>query len=138
MEQQLVTNMKVLINSSSNKIFESDKVDYIELPGKAGILGVLNNHEPVISTLDVGIIRIKESGKEINLVINGGFAQIANNNVFILANEAEMQENLVKEEIENAIRNAENKISGKLEPSELIRLEKEIKYQKLKREVSAR
>lgn len=130
--------MKVIINSSSEKIFESEKVDYIELPGKSGILGVLDNHEPVITSLDIGVIKIKQSDKEVNLVINGGFAQIANSNVFILANEAEMQENLVKEEIERAIENAENKINGKLEPGEMIRLEKEIKYQKLKREVSGR
>jgi F0F1-type ATP synthase epsilon subunit len=65
-------------------------------------------------------------------VINGGFVQVVRDEVLILADDALQAEALVKTEIASAISNAEQKLASKLEPAELIRLEKILRYEKFK------
>ncbi len=129
--------MHVLIYSSSKKIYESDEVVYIEIPTQSGVIGVLDEHSPLISNLDIGELKVKtKTGEIIEIALLGGFVKIKDSQVFILANEAEMAEDIIKAEIDKAIRRTEEKLKEDLPSTDLIQLEKQIKYLKLRRELA--
>ena len=58
----------------------------VQLPGTKGSFEILNNHAPIISTLEKGIIRVKDKDKEIlSLEIQGGVIEAKENNIIVLA-----------------------------------------------------
>jgi len=58
----------------------------VQLPGTKGSFEILNNHAPIISTLEKGIIRVKDKEKEIlSLEIQGGVIEAKENNIIVLA-----------------------------------------------------
>jgi F-type H+-transporting ATPase subunit epsilon len=59
------------------------------LPSSTGQLGILTDHAPLLTALDIGVVRIKTEGKWIAIVLLEGFAEVENNKVTILCNGAE-------------------------------------------------
>ncbi|WP_448380925.1 ATP synthase F1 subunit epsilon [Gloeomargarita sp.] len=59
------------------------------LPSMSGQLGVLTDHIPLLTALDIGVMQIKAGGKWLPLVVLGGFAEVENNEVTVLVNGAE-------------------------------------------------
>ena len=127
--------MKLIIISQTKKLYEQD-IKMVTVPGKEGELGILPGHVNLISILDTGEVKIKEKDKEVTFVINGGIIEIKNDELIILANEAALAPELVAKEIDEAIKMAEEKRRGLLEPTELIQLEKQLRYEKLKRKMT--
>jgi F-type H+-transporting ATPase subunit epsilon len=76
-------------------------VDEVVLPGKTGQLGVLEGHTPLITALQIGILRIKIGEKWSCTIALGGFATILNNQVTVLVSEAEV---LIPGKLEDATR----------------------------------
>ena len=129
--------MKIDVYSPSSKIYSADDIEYLEIPTVEGIIGVLDNHSPLISLLDVGVLKIKNNkNDQVNIVILSGFVKISHNHVLILADEAEMEEELVEKEIQKAITRVEKTLKEDLEHPDLIRLEKQIKYHKLRQRLT--
>jgi F-type H+-transporting ATPase subunit epsilon len=127
--------MKLTIISQTKKLYEQDIV-MVTVPGKEGELGILPGHANLISILDIGEVKIKEKDKEVTLAINGGIIEVKNDELIILANEAALAHELVTKEIDEAIKMAEIKRRSVLEPTELIQLEKQLRYEKLKRKMT--
>jgi F-type H+-transporting ATPase subunit epsilon len=76
------------IVTSERTVFEG-KVDMVTVPGGGGEMGILPNHAPVLSTLRPGELRVKVNGETHEFAIGGGFVDIHNNRVIILADSAE-------------------------------------------------
>lgn len=67
------------------KTLFSDEIKYIQVPGSKGKFGVLNNHAPLISTLEEGKVKIIDKDNEERFFdINGGVIEILKNNIIIL------------------------------------------------------
>ena len=67
------------------KLF-SGEVSLVQVPGKKGSFEILNNHAPIISTLEKGAIKVKsEEGKITNFEIQGGVIEAKANNIVVLA-----------------------------------------------------
>lgn len=130
-----MSSMKIQIYSASKKIYETNEAKYVSLPGEGGYMGILDNHEPLISTLNTGEIKISENGFDKYIAVLGGFVQIANNEIFVLADEAQLEDDAVLREIEEAIERTQKQLDQDLPSQELIRLEKEIKYHKLRKQL---
>lgn len=127
--------MKLKIISQSKAVYEGE-VKSIQLPSKQGEMGILPGHINLTSLLEIGTIKvIDQFDKEKIFAINGGIVDIKGDNVLILANEAVLSDELMKQEIDEAIKKAEEKLASKLEPTELIQLEKQIRYEKIKRKI---
>jgi ATP synthase F1 epsilon subunit len=90
--------------------FWNGQAEEIILPTETGEMGVLKNHAPIITGLDVGamLVRTKEQWKSI--AIMGGFAVVKRNQVTILANEAESAETINPDEAKNAFEAAKNNL----------------------------
>jgi len=88
--------------------FWNGQADEIILPTETGEMGVLKNHAPIITGLDVGAMLIRGSAKDEwnSYAIMGGFALVKQNQVTILANEAVSAENINAEEAKEAFETA--------------------------------
>jgi len=69
-------------------------VEFVVVPGENGELGILPNHAPLIAGLGIGVVRYTEGGKVNRIAISGGFMEVVNNKVTVLANTAETAENI--------------------------------------------
>ncbi len=127
--------MILKIISQTEKLFE-DEVKEIYAPTTTGEIGILPKHSNLITLLDIGILKVKLKNSKVKLIpINGGLLKVSRDEIIVLAQEATLPEHIIEKEIDEAIENAQKKISSKLPPSELIQLEKQIRYEKLKRKV---
>lgn len=124
--------MRIKIVATSKEILATDNVAEVYVPTTSGIVGILPHYTNYLATLEIGEVRVRIGNDWQKYVINGGFVQVVRDEVLILADDALQAEALVKTEIASAISNAEQKLASKLEPAELIRLEKVLRYEKFK------
>ena len=68
-----------------DKVVFSGEALSIKLPGSSGEFEALNNHAPLISSLDKGSVVVKTSEGEKSFDITGGIVEILNNKVIVLA-----------------------------------------------------
>lgn len=61
----------------------------IILPSTTGQLGILSGHAPLLTALDIGVMRVRSDKEWIPLALMGGFAEIEDDRVTILVNGAE-------------------------------------------------
>ena len=76
--------MQLDIVTPDKKVF-SGKISGVKVPGSDGAVELLNNHAPIISTLEKGAVRIKTKDGEQNIEIDGGILEMLNNKIIILA-----------------------------------------------------
>lgn len=68
-----------------DKRIYSGEVKLVQLPGSKGSFEILNNHAPIISTLDKGRIKvIEESGQVLYFEIEGGVIENKDNKIIVL------------------------------------------------------
>jgi F-type H+-transporting ATPase subunit epsilon len=85
----------------------NEQVTQAELPGKDGYMGVLPGHAPLLSALGPGVLTYEggSGGKQV-LVIDGGFVEVSENHVRVLAETAEyardIQVEAARRELEEA------------------------------------
>ena len=71
-----------------------EEVEFVVLPGGAGELGILPNHAPLIAGLDIGVVRYTLNGNVKRLALAGGFVEVADNAATVLADTAELSEEI--------------------------------------------
>ncbi|MGH2413720.1 MAG: ATP synthase F1 subunit epsilon, partial [Microcystaceae cyanobacterium] len=59
--------------------------------------GILTGHAPLLTALDVGVMRVRPGKDWKAIALMGGFAEVENNEVQVLVNEAELGDNIDKE-----------------------------------------
>lgn len=72
------------IVTQDKSLFEGP-ADLVLAPGTEGELGILPNHAPLLTTLDMGVIRIKHEGEEQVFTITGGIMEVRPEIVTVLA-----------------------------------------------------
>lgn len=107
------------IVTPERRAFEGD-VDEVIVPGSEGELGILPHHEPLISLLGQGVLRLKSGGQEQEFAIFGGFLQVRPDRVVVLAETADMAAEIDVERAERARREAQRTLEGGfVEPADL-------------------
>jgi F-type H+-transporting ATPase subunit epsilon len=81
------------IVSPEGDVLKED-VEFVVLPGGLGELGILPNHAPLISGLNVGVIRYTLNSTIKLVAITGGFVEVIDNSVTVLADTAELSEEI--------------------------------------------
>ena len=76
------------IVTPEKKVF-SDAVDSVTVPTESGEVGILSNHSPLIAVLKAGVLTYVKGGASERMVIAGGFVEVSENSVSILADIAE-------------------------------------------------
>lgn len=108
--------LNLQIVTAEKTIFDDD-VDIVTVPGEAGEMGILPRHAPLLSGLKAGELRYRRGGDEEFLAIGGGFIEVLNNKVIVLADSAERSEEIDLERAESARRKAEQTLEARGELS---------------------
>lgn len=96
------------------KIAFTGNVKSITIPGTKGNFQVLFNHAPLMSSFEVGFIKIEdESGESTNYATSGGTVEVLNNKVVVLAESFESKEQIDIKRAEQALERAKNRIKNK-------------------------
>ncbi|MDQ2906095.1 MAG: F0F1 ATP synthase subunit epsilon [Chloroflexota bacterium] len=82
------------------------EADLVSAPGSEGRLGILPKHAPLLTTLAPGVLNIKLAGAEEPLFVSGGFLEVFENVVTVLADAAEHAEEIDEARAEEARRRA--------------------------------
>lgn len=98
------------IVSQDRTVFEGD-VDIVVAPGFEGEMGILPHHSPVLTVLKTGVLKIRKDGQEQFFAIAGGFMEVQPDLVTVLADAAEMADEIDVTRAEEARRRAEESLS---------------------------
>ena len=94
-----------------NRIVWDSEVKEIILSTNSGQIGVLPNHAPIATAVDIGILRIRLNDQWVTMALMGGFARIGNNKITILVNDAEKSSDIDPEEDKQTLEIAEANLS---------------------------
>jgi len=95
-----------------NRIILDSELKEIILSTISGQIGVLPNHAPIATAVDIGLLRIRLNDQWLTVALMGGFARISNNEITILGNDAEMSTDIDPQEAQQALEIAEANLSG--------------------------
>ena len=76
--------MTVEIITPDKELFNGEATSLV-VTGSDGLLGILNSHAPLISSLTKGIVKLSTGNGEQTFEIKGGVVEVLNNKVMILA-----------------------------------------------------
>lgn len=93
-----------------DKIVWDANAEEIILPSSTGQLGILKDHIPLLTALDIGVMRVRINKEWQPIILLGGFAEIENNKITILVNGAETVSNLNLIDEKNNLKNATDSI----------------------------
>lgn len=82
------------------------------LPSTTGQLGLLGGHAPLLTALDVGVMRVRPGKDWIRLAIGGGFAEVEADEVTVLVNSAERGDSIDPEEARAAYDQASERVKA--------------------------
>jgi len=105
----------------------SDDVRYVIAPGGDGELGILPEHAPILTTLNIGIVRVLKDGQYSRYAVSGGFLEARNSKVVILADAAERADEIDIERAQAARERAEQRLASKDPDVNLARAEVALK-----------
>jgi F-type H+-transporting ATPase subunit epsilon len=94
------------IVSQDRLVYEGD-VDMVVVPGTLGEMGILPGHAPLLSALEMGVIRVKTEQEEEVFTVTGGFIEVQPDIVTIMADAAENVEDIDVERAQQAMERAE-------------------------------
>lgn len=81
-----------------DKLLFQGEVAHLVLVAQAGELGVWPGHAPEICALGDGVVRLKlldaDGGDEISIIVLGGYVEIGNDNVIVLADHARRSDDI--------------------------------------------
>lgn len=102
--------LTVRIISPDKTIWDASAEEVI-LPSTTGQLGVLSGHAPMLTALDIGVMRVRTDKNQkgwTSIALMGGFAEVEQDEVTILVNSAERGNSINLEEARSALNDAEN------------------------------
>src|SRR5215210_7473429 len=105
--------LQLEIVTAERLVFQDDNVDMVVAPSVDGQVGILPSHAPLLTVLQVGELRIAKGNDEQSIVIAGGFMEVLNNKVTILADVAERSEEIDTATAEQARDRAREALANK-------------------------
>ena len=106
-------NLRVDIVTAERVVLSEEGVDRLIVPGIEGELGVLPLHAPLLTTIQPGVLRVVKGEEETTMAITGGFIEVRENRVTILADAAERGEDIDLARVEEARRLAEERLASR-------------------------
>ena len=99
--------------ATPTQLVVSEEVDEVVAPGIEGYFGVWPGHAAFLTTLGAGELSYRQGRQERYLAVAGGFAEVRNDKVIILADAAERPEEIDRERAARARLRAEERLAGR-------------------------
>ena len=108
----------------------SDTIDTVVIPTVEGEVGILPGHIPLVTQVEHGELRVTKGVQTHWLAVSGGFVQIDNDRVSILAEHAITEEKIDETAVEAALKRAEQELKAAkdLDPQEYEHLQSLVRY----------
>src|SRR6476659_6983074 len=116
------------IVTAERVVFQDDNVDMVVAPSVDGHVGILPRHSPLLTALQVGELRVIKGNDEQSIVLAGGFMEVLNNKVTILAEAAERSEEIDLATAQDARARAEATIANRGQGGDLAAAELAMRY----------
>jgi F-type H+-transporting ATPase subunit epsilon len=104
------TTMHVEVVTAERELYNGE-ADSLIAPGSEGELGILPRHAALLTTLKAGEMLIKLGGAEEPFFVSGGFLEVSDNKVTVLAESAEYAEEIDQARAEAARRRAQEHLA---------------------------
>jgi len=115
--------VRVEVVTAERRVY-SDDVEMVIVPGIEGEMGILHNHAPLLTALQVGELRTLKEGEEVEaLAVTGGFVEVQPDKVIVLADAAERADEIDGARAEEARRRAEARLRGDKSAIDIARAE---------------
>ncbi|KNF09713.1 ATP synthase epsilon chain AtpC [Gottschalkia purinilytica] len=98
------------IVTPDRKFFE-EEVTMVVARGVEGDIAILKNHIPIVTPLDIGIVKIKNGNEEKKAAIAGGYMEVTKEKTTIVTDSAEWPEEIDVERAKRAKERAENRLN---------------------------
>ncbi|MBT5469881.1 MAG: F0F1 ATP synthase subunit epsilon [Nitrospina sp.] len=85
----------------------TEEVDQVNAPGTEGDLGILFDHAPILTNLRSGQLSYEKDGETVVIVVSGGYLEVTENRVTVLAETGEFLSDIDRERAERAHAKAE-------------------------------
>ncbi len=105
-------NLEIL--TPEKPIFK-DQIEAVTIPGTLGSFQILKNHAPLISSFEIGIIKVKKDSTETYYSTSGGTVEVNQNKVLVLADSIEKINEIDQDRAEQAKKRAEERLRKKHE-----------------------
>src|SRR5215472_2270285 len=105
-----MSTMQIAVVTGEREIYRGEAEEVI-VPGVEGEMGILPHHAALLTALKPGELRIKLEGAEDDLFVSGGFMEVYNNTVTVLADAAEHAEDIDRARAEAARRRAQERLA---------------------------
>ncbi len=102
--------LTVRVIAPDKTVWDSPAEEVI-LPSTTGQLGILTGHAPLLTALEVGVMRVRPGKDWVAIALMGGFAEVENNEVTILVNAAERGDTIDREQARAALSEASDRLS---------------------------
>jgi F-type H+-transporting ATPase subunit epsilon len=99
--------------ATPTRLVVTAEVDEVVAPGSLGYFGVLPGHAPLLATLGIGEVTYRIGRDEHHVAVSGGFAEVRNDKVIILADSAETPADVDRIRAERARDRAETRLAGR-------------------------
>lgn len=99
--------------ATPTRMVVAETVDEVVVPGSEGYFGVLPGHAPLLATLGIGELTYRVGRDERHVAVAGGFAEVRNDKVIVLADSAELPQDIDRARAERARDRAEQRLSGR-------------------------
>jgi F-type H+-transporting ATPase subunit epsilon len=101
------------IVTAERLVIREEDVDMVVAPAAEGEVGILPNHAPLLTVLQIGELRVKKGADEQSIVVAGGFMEVLDDKVTILADVAERSEEVDVAAAEDARTRAQNALASR-------------------------
>ncbi len=103
--------MTLRIISAEETVLKDVETEAVVVPVTDGSMGILYNHAPMVTNLRIGVLRYKDTnGSYKRVALSGGFLELSNNRITVLADTAELGENVDVLRAQEARRRAEARL----------------------------
>lgn len=127
--------MNLEIVTKQEKIFESENTLKVTVPTVDGEITILADHQNLVTILTIGEINITTLNETRKIFIDKGIVEVSDNKVSILVDRGVPSEKAIKEEIEKAVKKAEEKYDKEtMDEETLIQLERQLKFERFVRD----
>jgi F-type H+-transporting ATPase subunit epsilon len=113
--------LKIEIITPERIVFQEEGVDSVTLPGSEGELTILPKHAPLMTELVPGALTFRRGGVETDVALSGGFLEVRDDRVVVLADTAERSDEIDLARAEAARRRAQEALASRQDTVDVAR-----------------
>lgn len=119
----MAEKLQKLVVVTPARVVYTDEVRMVVARGADGDLGILPEHAPLITSLRTDVVRVEKGGRWQHMAVSSGFMEVKNNRTVILADAAELAEEIDIERARRAKERAEERLRAPGPDVDVIRAE---------------